>query len=45
MARTKQTARLVDDVADSGSSDGVSFDFGVSRITLSDFDFSFFFSK
>jgi hypothetical protein len=33
-----QMARLVDDVADSGSGDGVSFDFGVSRITSSDLD-------
>jgi hypothetical protein len=38
IACTKQIARLVDDVADSRSGDGVTFDFGVSRITSSDLD-------
>jgi hypothetical protein len=38
MARIKQTARPIDDVVDSGSSDGVSFNFGVSRITSSNLD-------
>jgi hypothetical protein len=38
IARMKQIARLVDDVANSRSGDGVTFDFGVSRITSSDLD-------
>lgn len=40
MARTKQTAKVVDeaDVADFGSDAGLSFDFGLSRITSRDLD-------
>lgn len=40
MARTKQTAKIIEEVkvADSGSDAGLSFDFGLSRVTSRDLD-------
>ena len=40
MARTKQTTKVVEEanIADSGSDTGLSFEFGLSRITSGDLD-------